>query len=509
VAAESGKLAGKTEWAGRRRPATRRAGFSATSPVQLAHEVLDGYQLRPGDKLIYVFTLPSADTGEWAGFGGWFSAGPGIEVRLEFAGPHVLTSYAPPSWNKVGTLLEGPMEEAFATLIFTATSQDLVTTYSMLAGGVKHDYLAGAKPALRRNMYTFAPEANFYDPERPGHVLVSDEGLARVTGSEIVLKSCNRCGRFLPVNLANERDHLSFSSHCVAAHRRPCRHTGFGRIYDRDTSGLTELEYGFQLECRFCKKFEVNAAHNPQRTAGQMKEDAARRRHFELLLEHLYGGSPQLHYKNETGRDLALDVFHRFDGRCFKCGTAFASDREMNLDHTRPLALLWPLDETATALCATHNSEKRDRAPADYYTAEELQRLSIITGIPIEQLQDPSPNMEAVALLGQNLDWFANEFLTLPSLQQDRDGKLTADLVVKALRKVLARCPGGPPYRILPSGPRPGAGEQIPVRHCGSLVRQTMALGIRDRLAACVLNVKVRVEQWFNRLRHVQCRCLA
>jgi hypothetical protein len=51
-------------------------------------------------------------------------------------------------------------------------------------------------------------------------------------------------------------------------------------------------------------------------------------------------------------------------------------------------------------------------------------------------------------LLGKDLDLFHNEFLRLPALQQVREGKLAADLVVKALRKVLARCPGGPPFEI-------------------------------------------------------------
>ena len=448
MAVARGKLAGKTEWAGRRRPVTRRAGFNAKSPVQIAHEHLDGYQLRTGDKLRYDFVMPPAAAEEWLGFGAWFATGLGVTVKLECDCKAVLTTYEPPNWNKVGTLLVGPMPGATASLTFTAETDSIVTTYGMLAGGVKHGYLTSAKPALRRNMWSFAPEANFYYPERPGEVRVFDEGLARVPGQELVLKSCNRCGRFLPVNLANERDHLSFSNHCVAVHRRPCSHTGFGRITDRDTDEVTQLEYGFQLECRFCKKFEVNAAHNPQRTAGQMKEDAARRRHFELLLDYLYGGSPQLRYFDETGRDLAEDVYERFDGRCFKCGTALANEKEMHLDHTRPLALLWPLDETATALCVTHNSEKRDRPPAEYYTAEELQRLSAITGVPLEELQDPSPNMVAIALLGENLEWFHQVFLQLPALQQEREGKLPADLVVKALRKALARCSGGPPYKI-------------------------------------------------------------
>lgn len=445
---ESGKLAGKTEWAGRRRPATRRAGFNATSPVQLARERLDGYRLDRGHHLSFRFALPAAADEEWVGFGGWFAVDGGIDVTLDWDGVQVLTEYPPPDWNKVGTLLLGPRTPSDAVLTFTARSSGTVTTHSMLAGGVQHDYLDSAKPALRHNMWTFAPEANFYDPVRPGHVTVSGHNAQRVHGRELVLKSCNRCGRFLPVNLDNERAHLSFSNHCVADHRRPCRHPSFGRIVDRDSGDLVLLDFGFQLECRFCKKFEVNAAHNPQRSAGQMKEDAARRRHFELLLEHLYGGSPQLRYKNQTGRDLASDVFARFDGRCFKCGSAFATERDMHLDHTRPLALLWPLDEAATALCATHNSEKRDRAPAEYYTEDELTRLAALTGISLDELRDPSPNREAIELLRVDLQWLNDEFLVLPALQHVRDGKRPADLVVKALRKVLARYPGGPPFEL-------------------------------------------------------------
>lgn len=444
----SGKHAGKTEWAGRRRSATRRAGFNATSPVQLDHEDLRGYRLDRGRSLVIRFHVPSSADFEWAGFGGWFAADDGIEASIDFVGRRVLTSYPAPNWNKVGALHLGPAQAYQTDLRFTANDTGVITLYGMLAGGVHHRYLDDAKVSLRRNMWDFAPEANFYDPARPGEVEVLPPDLPEVEGFGLDLKSCNRCGRFLPVNLVDERAHLSFSSHCVAEHRRPCRHPSFGRIAVHGMDTPVQLEYGFQLECRFCKKFEVNAAHNPQRTAGQMKEDAARRRHFELLLEHLYQGTDQLRYKNETGRDLASDVFQRFDGRCFKCGAPFATEKEMHLDHTRPLAMLWPLDGTATALCATHNSEKRDRSPGEYYTAKELQRLSNLTGVPLIDLQYPGPNVEAIDLLGDNLDWFEDDFLQLPALQKVRDGKRAADLVVKALRKVLAAYPGGPPFDV-------------------------------------------------------------
>lgn len=260
--------------------------------------------------------------------------------------------------------------------------------------------------------------------------------------ADIVLKSCNRCARFLPINIDNERHHLSFTNHCVAEKRRPCKHAGFGRLRNVDSGEIFQLEYGFQLECRFCKKFEVNAAHNPQRSAAQMKEDAARRRAFELLLTELYGGSPALTYRHVTGGgELAEDVYRRFDGRCFKCRTPLATPNDMHLDHTRPLALLWPLDGTATALCATCNSSKRDRPPVAFYSRDELARLADLTMIPLEELESPDPNREAIKLLSDRLDWFFDVFLERPELQEVRDGKIAADLLLKALQKALNAAP--------------------------------------------------------------------
>ena len=177
-----------------------------------------------------------------------------------------------------------------------------------------------------------------------------------------------------------------------------------------------------------------------------MKEDGTRRRAFELLLSELYGGSsPSLRYRQDTGgRELAEDIYANFDGRCFKCGTHFANTNAMHLDHTRPLALLWPLDGTATALCGTHNSEKRDRSPSEYYSADELERLADRTGVPLGELRTPGPNPEAISLLMDRLDWFFDKFLRREDLQTVRDGKLPADLLIKALQKAISRDPGGP-----------------------------------------------------------------
>lgn len=443
-ATTGGKRAGKTTRALRRRESTRVAGFSARATVAFQNATVDGYALSRGASLSFTFSLPTVQRGAWIGFGGWLCLSPGIKTTLINAPRHYRLDLAEaPNWSKFGSLWQSDGDQPRPiTLQLQAYDDATVATWGLMAGGVSHEHLHTARPALLHNMWRFAPEANFYDPSSPGHVIIIPSDLGREAElAEIFLKSCNRCGRFLPINVENERFQLSFSNHCVAWHRRPCSHTGFGRISDVNRSQVLQLTYGFQLECRFCKKFEVNAAHNPQRTAAQMKEDGARRRAFELLLEHLYGGSPQLNHRDIFRSELADEVWERFDGRCFKCGTTLATPRDMQLDHTRPLAMLWPLDRSATALCATHNSEKRDRPPVEFYTNAELEQLSKKTDIPLHELRSPTPNLEAVRLLHRRLDWFYDDFLAAPELAKTHDGKQTRELLLKALRKVVAQCP--------------------------------------------------------------------
>ena len=333
-----------------------------------------------------------------------------------------------------------------------ATETIHLALYEPHCGTVTHKHLASARPELLPNMYQFSPEAHV-EVVSPGTWELQVNGQSSEPAAsahiDIHLKSCNRCARFLPINLEDERCHLSFSNHCVAPHRRPCRHGGFGRLTGTNSGDELQLDYGFQLECRFCKKFEVNAAHNPKRTAGQMKEDAARRRGFELLIEALYRGTPQLRYRAQMGRELADDVYRRFARRCFNCEAELKTVNEMHLDHTRPLALLWPLDGTATALCGNCNSQKRDRAPADFYTESKLLKLATIVGLVHKELADPSPNMEAVELLVNRLDWFFDRFLMTEDMVKEREGKITGELVVKALQKVLERCPEGAPVDLV------------------------------------------------------------
>jgi hypothetical protein len=78
-----------------------------------------------------------------------------------------------------------------------------------------------------------------------------------------------------------------------------------------------------------------------------------------------------------------------------------------------------------------------------------LQTLAKLTGIPLKELADPTPNLEAVQLLVKRFDWFFDDFLMRPEMIEERDGKLTGELLVKALHKVLNRCAGGAPVNLI------------------------------------------------------------
>lgn len=429
------KRAGKAVYSGRRRTATRRSGFvshEAATGGKIRTEAADVYLLAASTPLALTFEIPEPVDGGFRGFGFYFRSS--ADVRLHSDAPwfsgKTYTQYANGSWNKCGALWLSDGPSSFSIFIEADAAAEL-ELFSVDFGEIWHEYFESARPELMRNLSQFAPEANFY--VYSGEVVVSQLPVRQV--DTMPVKECNRCARFLPVNLSNERDTLSFSNHCIA--RRPCTHKGFGRLVDLDKQAEIKLEYGFQLECRVCKKFVVNGALNPQRTADQMKEDAQRRRHFELLISELNGKSSQMAFRHATGVELSTFVWERFEKKCFKCKVDLPTVNSMHLDHTRPLALLWPLDATATALCDHCNSAKRDRQPADFYTATELQKLSQITEIPLSELADPTPNVSVLLVLRQNVDWLIHDFLNKEYLTTEKDGKISAELICKALDRVL------------------------------------------------------------------------
>lgn len=268
-------------------------------------------------------------------------------------------------------------------------------------------------------------------------------------GRYVVLKSCNRCGRFLPINIYNELSTLSFSLHCKK--KAPCTHSTFRSYQIMNDCDIEKVKatgikiednkvisyYGHQLECKACKKFFVNMPLNPQRNAQQFKEDGLRRRAIEVLINYLLNTN-LIHFEFEkrTKKEFSEYIWNKFDHKCFKCKKELTLD-EMNLDHTMPLAFLYRLDETATCLCASHNSQKSDHFPIDYYTESELIELSKITGLPLEVLKTKEVNKEVLNLLVKNVVWYFDEFLMIPDYQKVRDGILTADKINDSLKRVI------------------------------------------------------------------------
>jgi len=441
MGAEKGKLPGKTPFAGRRRLVTRKSGFKAAKGVtggEFEMEAIQSVLLDKSNPVNITFEVPQKK-GELSGFGLWFTSHKDVEVLVEENANLKISvrKSTYPNWGKIGSIWKA--EESTNIKIevtFTSQTKNDLAIYAPVSGTIKHKYLDLAlseKPALIPNMYQTAPESIFV--QKAGKTSIN--GVPSSNYLNIYKKSCNRCARYLPINILNERAHLSFTNHCVAAHRRPCSHSGFGKLKENNGIGILNLDFGFQLECRFCKKFEVNAAHNPKRTAGQMKEDGARRRNIETLLTDLYGGSDQMRFRHENnGEELADYIWKKFDKKCFNCNAQISSSGEMDLDHTRPLALLWPLDKSATCLCGDCNTLKRDKPPVEFYTEEQLMKLSELTGLSMDELRNPNPNTKVLDLLHERLDWFFDVFLQKPELQREREGKVVAELLVKAIQKV-------------------------------------------------------------------------
>ena len=286
--------------------------------------------------------------------------------------------------------------------------------------------------------------------------LIDEPGLGKqdlTAGRRIVMKSCNRCGRYLPINVNDELKTLGYSLHCKK--RAPCVHSTF-RAYtlqNWDELGPSDLEglslerkkvvsyYGHQLECKACKKFFVNAPLNPQRNPQQFKEDGLRRRAIEVLVNQLLDRN-LVHFEFEmrTKREFSGHIWKKFGKRCFKCGPDSnpLNLKDLALDHTMPLSYLYRLDESATCLCSSHNSQKSDHFPVDFYSEAELVRLSEITGLSLQQLHSREVNQQVLDLLIKNVIWFYDDFLMNKDYQKVRDGIKTADKINDSLKRVIA-----------------------------------------------------------------------
>ncbi|HET9198827.1 MAG TPA: hypothetical protein VFN92_11300 [Solirubrobacterales bacterium] len=199
-------------------------------------------------------------------------------------------------------------------------------------------------------------------------------------GSPIARKKCSYCGRWLPLD-PERLGSLGFHKH----NAKRTKH---------------------QNECRACKKWRINDTFNPVRTPDQLHESSLITRERRIFLRE-----PEIlqTIKLRTGAGLKAQVWKRFGQRCFYCDSPLLLE-EVQLDHTRPLAYLWPIDIHATCLCAAHNNAKSDKFPVDFYTESELKKLSRICGLPLKELRKRAVNpVELRRVLG-DLPSFARQW---------------------------------------------------------------------------------------------------
>ncbi len=211
------------------------------------------------------------------------------------------------------------------------------------------------------NFSHLLPET-LYLPHAEALSLKIDEGATSPfrleSGTRIYLKKCSYCGRRLPLD-----------------RRRP------GQLaFHKHNAKLS----GHQNECRACKKWRINDSFNPLRTVDQLNESSLITRERRLLLRE-----PEIlqRIKEREGRGLKSIIWEKFNKKCFHCGKPLKIN-EVELDHTRPLAYLWPIDEHATCLCAEHNNFKKDKFPVDFYSSSQLKQLSKLTGLSLPQLTE-------------------------------------------------------------------------------------------------------------------------
>lgn len=287
-------------------------------------------------------------------------------------------------WNRVGVAIEAPDTDAIEVTLEWEGEVDL-HVWGLSAGPLElpPPLLDPDVDAATLNQTHLAPETYFLIQDVAVGLDLDDEASTPLTigpGAEIILKKCSYCGRVLPL----DPDRLG----TLAFHKHNAKRTKH------------------QNECRACKKWRINDDFNPKRTVDQLHESSVITRERKLILrepERLQA------IKDREGAGLKSQVWERFARRCFYCGRELELG-EVQLDHTRPLAYLWPIDEHASCLCAEHNNQKTDRFPVDFYNDAQLHELSEITGLPYEELIAKDVNEEELGRIRADIVTFALEW---------------------------------------------------------------------------------------------------
>lgn len=163
---------------------------------------------------------------------------------------------------------------------------------------------------------------------------------------------------------------------------------------------------GRQGECSICKT-TYNGIKNQSRITDQHREAANRRRLYKRL-------------SGDEGKIDSQAIFEKFEGKCFKCEQELTytakGQKDFNLDHTLPAALLWPLTtDNATLLCSRCNGEKTDVWPSVFYSDAKLKRLAVLTGYTYALLAgEACINENAVSEILADTDVFIETWIHYP-----------------------------------------------------------------------------------------------
>lgn len=287
-------------------------------------------------------------------------------------------------WNRVGVAIDA-LQVAEIEVVLRWHGQVDLHVWGLSAGPLElpESLVSPDIGVAELNQTHLAPETFYLIQDvAVGMDLVEDESspVTENPGAAIVLKKCSYCGRLLPLDPARLGT-LAFHKH----NAKKTKH---------------------QNECRACKKWRINNDFNPRRTVDQLHESSVITRERKLFLRE-----PERlqEYKQRTGAGLKSQVWNRFSCKCFYCGRSLAL-AEVQLDHTRPLAYLWPIDEHATCLCAEHNNQKTDKFPIDFYNDTQLCELARITGLAYTQLTAKDVNAAELTRIRDNIIDFAKEW---------------------------------------------------------------------------------------------------
>jgi hypothetical protein len=357
------------------------------------------------------YSHPSA-SGDVAAFGGYFAAAK--DVRLHF----VVTDNSGNScfdqfcelesqrhWTRIGQIWIQNSPSPHWTLTLTWQGESPLHLWgvgvaSLVLSKPASEFIQDSTDGLEYlNKRHLSPESYYLSHGSPigGASLVKRTNVEKGPSTrKNPGKKCSQCQRHLPIDPRLQRHR----SKAKVARRSP-------QNMVLAFHGHKSKKTGYQNECRACKKFEINDHFNPRRTSDQLHESSVLTRERKLLLRE---NEVIKEFKQRVSKKgLRHYIWSLFNKKCFNCEVPVKLSG-FELDHTRPLAYLWPLDRYATCLCSGCNNNKKDSFPIDYYNNNKLKQLSNITGLEIKDLRKRTVNQNELRRIRCDIESFAKSW---------------------------------------------------------------------------------------------------